>query len=119
MSVKVKQGNTCVLQALIKDADGNTVTTLAQATEVLFKVIDRSSRVVKISKSLSDGIVVNSPSTGYIRVTLEPTDTEDLVATMYLMGLQIKWSDTIIYEVDLSFSGKVTEYFELNDDVVG
>lgn len=116
--VLIKKNNTAVLEALIKDSDGVTLTTLAQATEVLFKVIDcTSEKVVKISKSLIDGISINTPSTGYIRITLKPTDT-DLPAETYLMGLQIKWDAETIYEVDLSFSGKQTVFFRISEDVV-
>lgn len=53
-----------------------------------------------ISKTLASGIVVNSPSTGYIRVPLTSLDTSVAVGS-YFIGLQIEFPGNI-QEVVLS-----------------
>jgi hypothetical protein len=114
----VKQGNTAVQDVLISDKDGNAVQDLADAEEIKFQVKEKSSDTeAKITKTKGDGIEVNTPSTGYLRITLKPSDTE-IEVKKYIMGLQIKWSADKVYEIDLSVDGVATSAFNIEQDVV-
>jgi hypothetical protein len=114
----VKKGNTAVQDVLVKDKEGNAVQDLADAQEIKFQVKEKNADTVpKIAKTKDDGIEVNKPETGYLRITLKPSDTELPVANYY-MGLEIKWNDERIYEVDLTVEGVATDAFRIDQDIV-
>ena len=52
---------------------------------------------MEIGKTKGDGIEVNVPSEGYLRITLLPADT-GIAVREYFMALQLKWSDDEVYE---------------------
>jgi len=118
-SITVKKGNTRVLEILCKDEEGNTITTLGSAEEIEFHVKEeKDSIATKIAKSLASGIVINTPSPGYITVTLLPTDTA-LDPKGYPMGLQIKWDNDNIYEADeIEIDGVVVDTLKIVQDTV-
>ena len=114
----VKKGNTSVQEILIQDKDGVTVANLAAASYIKFQVKDSALAVaVVIEKTVLDGIQVDTPSAGYLRITLVPADTL-ITPKKYLMALEIKWSDTILYEVTMMADGSETEIFEIEQDIV-
>lgn len=117
---KVLQGNTSIQDILIKDKDGKAVTNLDAAQEIKFVVKEkRTDAVAKIEKTKGDGIeVLTGDDLGKLRITLLPTDTKDLPEKLYLMALQIKWSDTLIYEIILSFDGTPTNQFWILNDMI-
>jgi hypothetical protein len=118
-SIVVKKGNTRVLEILCKDENGATITTLASAEEIEFHVKEeKDSIATKIAKSLVSGIVINTPSTGYITITLLPTDTA-LPPKGYPMGLQIKWDSDNIYEAyEITIDGVIVNTLKIVQDTV-
>lgn len=118
-SITVKRGNTKVLEVLCKDENKNIITTLASAEEVKFHVKEKKdSATTKIAKSLNKGIVIDTPSVGYVTITLLPTDTA-LAPKGYPMGLQIKWDDDNIYEADeITIDGVVVNALKIVQDIV-
>ncbi len=114
----VKKGNTSVQDVLIQDKNGADVTNLADAVHIKFQVKDtKTAATPKIEKTKGDGISVNTPSTGYLRIWLTPTDT-DIDVKEYYMALEIKWSNTVLYEVILLADGQETDLFEIEQDIV-
>lgn len=115
----VVKGNTKVLNILCKDENGDIITTLASAEAVKFHVKEKKTdATTKIAKSLTDGIVVDTPSPGYVQVTLLPTDTA-LTPKKYPMGLEIKWDNDNIYEADeITIDGVVVDTMKIVQDVV-
>ena len=114
----VKKGNTSVQEILIQDKDGNNVTNLAAASWIKFQVKEtKTTDVVPIEKTKDDGIAVDTPEEGYLQITLEPVDT-DIDPQLYVMALEIKWSDTVLYEVTMVADGEETEVFEITQDIV-
>lgn len=116
----VKKGNTSVQEILIQDKDGEKVPDLADATWIKFQVKEtKTTDTVLIEKTMGDGIAVDDPSEGYLKITLEPADT-DLDPQLYVMGLEIKWTDTVtrLYEVTMVADGEETEVFEIEQDIV-
>jgi len=118
-SIEVKRGNTKVLEVLCEDENGKTITTLASAEEIKFHVKEKKDSITtKIAKSLDKGIVVDTPSTGYVQITLLPTDTT-LPPKGYPMGLQIKWDDDNIYEADkITIDGVKVNTLKIVQDIV-
>jgi len=117
---RVKKGNTSVQEILIKDRDGNNVANLAVATHIKFQVKETktvAATKIEKTKEVGGGIAVDTPSEGYLQITLEPTDT-NLPPRKYYMGLEIKWSDTVLYEVTMMADGKETEVFEIEQDIM-
>ena len=116
----VKKGNKSVRDMLIKDKDGNTVTNLADATEIKFQIKkNKTDAVALVEKTVGAGIWVNTPSSGYLRITLLPVDTgTTLNKGDYYMALQIKWSATDIYEVRIKIVGIVSENFRIIQDII-
>lgn len=114
----VKKGNTSVQEILIKDKDGNNVTNLAAASWIKFQVKEtKTTDAWLIEKTMADGIAVDDPSEGYLKITLEPADT-NIDPQLYVMALEIKWTDTVLYEVTLVANGEETEVFEIEQDIV-
>lgn len=116
----VKKGNTSVQEILIKDRDGNNVTNLADATHIKFQVKETKTTttvLIEKTKEVGGGIAVDTPSEGYLQITLNPTDT-DPAPKKYYMGLEIKWSDTVLYEVTMMADGEETDVFEVEQDIV-
>jgi len=116
----VKKGNKSVRDIEIKDKDDKTVTNLADATGIKFQIKEnREDAVAKVEKTVGAGIAVNTPSSGFLRITLLPADTGVTLSVFkYYMGLQITWSPTDIYEVKITIDGKEAEYFEVKQDTV-
>jgi len=115
---KVKRGNTAIQDIEIQDKDGVTVTNLNEATEIKFQVKESKTALYsKIEKTKGDGIEVDVPNTGWLRLTLLPEDTI-LVIKEYVMALQIKWTADEIWEIDLEINDEVTDVFEIVQDII-
>lgn len=113
---KVKKGNTAVQDIPIKDKDGDLVTTLATATEIKFQIKELETGVALVEKTVAAGIEVDTPSEGYLRLTLSAVDTNQ-TPKIYYMGLQIKWA-TETREVILKVDSTETEKLEITQDIV-
>jgi len=114
--MKIKAANSVDILFTINDSDGVPITNLSEATAVKFMVkineLD-TDLAAKISKSLSNGITIDTPVTGNIKVSLTALDTT-LAAGMYFMALQIEWG-TAIQEVRIKESnGEIMEINTLN-----
>lgn len=115
---KVKRGNTSVQDIPVYKKDGTTlVDNLASATDIEFQVKETKAGTAKITKTKGDGIDVNTPSTGYLRLTLTPTDT-DLTAKRYVMACEITWSATEKYEVKIYIDNQETDQFIIEQDII-
>lgn len=120
MAWEVIQGNTSVQDILIKDKDGATVTTLGNATAIVFNVKDTEaeSETADISKTVGSGIEVDTPSEGYLRITILPADTTGLSLKDYYMALQITWSATIVYEIILKTENNQQKTFRIKPGII-
>jgi hypothetical protein len=128
MSWKIKRGNTSIQEIPIVDKDGNAVTNLSSAEEIKFEVKeshDADPFIEKSADSAFGGIQVDmtqdGAEVGTLMITVLPEDTAGSGAPdpgNYVMGLQIKWSATLIWEVILKIDGVETKTFEIEDDVV-
>ena len=119
MSWKVVKGNTSIQDIPVYDRDGTLVTNLASATEIKFHVKTSNTvtaKTIEVTKT-GGGIVVDTPSSGYIRITLTPTLTAITVGT-YVMALEITWSATSVYECRIYIDNKETKTFEIEQDIV-
>lgn len=118
MAWKVKQGNTSIQDILVKDEDGVALTNLSTATEIKFVVkTSPSASANVIEKTEGSGLESDTPSTGYVRITLSPTDTEIDVGG-YVMALQIKWGASTVYEVTLKQRAAEVSTFVIAPDIV-
>jgi len=114
---RVKRGNTSIQDILVKDRDGDTVTTLATATDIEFQVKEKKTNSFKIEKTKGAGIQVDTPTTGYLRITLLPTDT-DIARKRYVMGLEITWSANVKYETRIYIDDNETDDFVIEQDTI-
>jgi len=117
----VKKGNKSVRDILIKDKDGNTVTNLSAATEIKFQIKKEKEDVAAlVEKTKGVGIeVLTGDDLGELRITLLPDDTGTTLSVGdYFMALQIKWSPTDIYEVNITIDGVKTERLRVRQDII-
>lgn len=115
---KVKKGNMSIQDMLVKDRDGNAVTNLASASTIKFQVKEsKTATVKKIEKTKGAGITVDTPSEGYLRITLTPTDTA-LDVQRYVMALEIDWGSSQVYEVRIFIDNHETDEFIVEQDAV-
>lgn len=113
---EVKKGNTAVQDISVKDKDGDLVSNLADADEIKFQIKLLETGSALVEKTVGSGIEVNTPSTGYLRLTLSATDTNQTPKTYY-MGLQITWG-TEVREVNLKVDSVETEKLKIVQDIV-
>ena len=114
---KVTRGNTSVRDIPVYDQKGSLVQDLADATAIHFHVCKHRECSGLIQKNKSNGIEVNIPETGYLRLTLLPADTK-IPPLKYYVALQIKWSATRIYECVIKVNGQVTDRLEIVPELV-
>jgi hypothetical protein len=116
----VKKGNTSIQDVLVKDKNDDIVENLGDATEIKFQIKKTKKAVAAlVEKTDVLGIQVDTPSTGYLRITLTPTDTGTTLSVGdYFMAIQITWSPTVIYEVNMEIDDVKTERFRIRQDIV-
>ncbi len=112
----IKKGNTAVQDIPIRDADENLITDLGAATEIKFQIKRQETGVALVEKTAGAGIQVDVPDTGYLRLTLLATDTNQ-TPRLYYMGLQIKWG-VEVREVILKVDDFETEKLRIIQDIV-
>lgn len=112
----IKKGNTAVQDILIKDADGDTVDNLAAADEIKFQIKELETGVALVEKTVGAGIEVDTPSEGYLRLTLSAANT-NLTPKNYKMGLQITWGAEV-REVNIQADSVETERLTIIQDIV-
>jgi len=86
------------------------------ATEIKFHIKLLETGAALVEKTVGAGIEVDTPSEGYLRLTLSAEDT-DQIPKGYYMGLQIKWAAEV-REVILKVDGIETEKFLITQDIV-
>jgi len=121
MPWNIIRGNTSIQDIAIRDSDGVLVTNLAAAVEIRFEVKDEEEGVALISKTAASagGIDVDTPSQGYLRITIDPADTFTLNPGNYYMALQIMWSSALIYELKFRDSAGIeTDRFVIEQDII-
>ena len=114
---KIKRGNTSVQDIAVRDKDGALVQNLSEATAIKFQVSEHYESNGLIDKTKEEGIEVDTPEIGYLRITLLPAET-NLPARKYFMGLQIKWSDEKIYETVMKVDGEITDRLEIIPELI-
>jgi hypothetical protein len=114
----VKRGNTSVQDIPVKDSKGVLVTNLAAALEIKFQVKEKKSDTTpKISKTKGDGIQVDTPNIGYLRITIPPLET-DITVKKYFMALEIVWSATEKWETVIEIKGVETDVFRIREHMI-
>jgi len=114
----VKKGNTSVQEIPIYNKNGVLLQNLTEASVIKFQVKkNKSDQSPKISKTLGNGIAVDVPLKGYLRIDLTPNNT-DLPLGDYFMALQIEWSIDEIYEIILEIENEETEIFQIIESMI-
>ena len=121
--LRIKKGNQNIIDVAIRDADGNLITDLNTAVEITYMIKsdpDDDNTSALVTKTLTGGgIVIDTPSTGYVRITLEPTDTSSVEAGQWYHGLQINYSSTNIQEIWLKTDQNFdTDRVEIVRDII-
>ncbi|MCK5127926.1 MAG: hypothetical protein KAR42_16835 [candidate division Zixibacteria bacterium] len=115
---QVIRGNTTVRDIPVYDQKGVLVTDLENAESIHFHVCKHRQCSGIIQKNKDNGIEVNIPKTGYLRITLLPADTK-IPPLKYYVALQVKWSATRIYETVIKVNGVVTDRLEIVGELIG
>lgn len=97
--MRLKLGNKKVYYFAVKDGDGVLVTTLATASKAQFSIKNNpkdDNATALVFKNLAAGVKVNTPSTGWIEVTVDSDDTKNIVLSREeeekYVALQIQWT---------------------------
>ena len=112
----IKKGNTAVQDIPIRDADDVLVANLAAATEIKFQIKIFETGVALVERTDGAGIEVDTPSAGYLRLTLTAANTNQ-APKIYYMGLQITWGAEV-REVILKVDDIATEKLKIIQDIV-
>ena len=118
--MRIKKENSSTINITVNDGDGDLVTNLATADDVKFMVkkkkTDTNANAV-ISKNIGNGVTINDPSVGIVKVTLTSTDT-NIDIGFYFMALQIEYSATDIQEINLEKDDCATDILEIYQDII-
>lgn len=113
---RVKKGNTSVQEIEVRDKDNQLVANLADATDIKFQVKEKPEDLTPmIEKTKDEGIAVDTPNTGWLRITLLPSDT-DIEGQVYFMALEIIWSPDEKYETRLYVNNGESDKFEIEEN---
>ena len=112
----IKKGNTAVQDIPIRDEDDALVANLAAATEIKFQIKELETGAALVERAVGTGIEVDTPSAGYLRLTLTATNTNQ-DPKIYYMGLQITWGAEV-REVILKVGDIETEKLRIIQDIV-
>lgn len=114
---KVKKGNTSIQDIACYDKDDVLLTDLVSTTAIKFQVKKTKIGSTIIEKQKGAGLAINTPTQGYIRVTLLPTET-DIVPTTYYMALMLIYSATVKYECILKVNNVETSEFIVEQNII-
>jgi hypothetical protein len=93
--------------SLTNKLTGAAITDLASTTEIKFQIQDAEGTALLTKLKTTSGIVVNSPATGDITVTILNTDWTLLTeAGDYYIAVQIEYSATDKREILITENGK-------------
>ena len=116
--IKIKRGNSANIEIACYDRAGDILTNLAATSEVHFQVKRREAQAVPdIAKIKGAGVAVNTPDTGWVTVSLDPTDTAIEVA-LYYMALQLEFAGGEAYECRIFVNKKETERLRITQDII-
>jgi len=117
--LKVKRGNRLQFDVKCTTQTGSVITNLSSATAIQFDVkIAKDTTATLITKTLGGAdLAIDTPTTGYIRITLSPTDTTQSVSS-YDMGLEIQFGASNVQEIIMMENYSETEVFQIIQDTV-
>ena len=116
--IKIKRGNTANLEIKCLDRNGSLITDLSLTSEIKYQVKKREKQTVPdIAKTKGGGITIDTPSTGWITVALDTTDT-DLEIGKYYQAVQLEYAGGEKYEARLFVEDVETERLEIVQDII-
>ena len=115
---RIKRGNTSNIEIECVDRNDQIIDNLAATSEIHYQVKKREKQAVPdIAKTKGAGIAINTPTTGWVTVTLDPADTASLAIGMYYHALQLEYAGDE-YEVRIFIEGVETERLEIQQDII-
>lgn len=119
----IKKGNTVFMGFALTDSDGNTISDLSSANDIVFELKLTKTGSAAVTKNLADGVSANQDKlgntvTGSVRVVIPDTEINALSGgTNYFVGVEIQWTNNR-QEVFLTENGQILEYITIKQDVV-
>jgi len=114
---KVKRGNASIQNIAAYDKNDVLLTDLIDTTAIKFHVKKKKTGAYIIEKTKGDGLAIDTPTQGYIQITLTSTDT-DIAPRTYYMALELTYSETMKYECILKIDDIETTDFVIEQDIV-
>lgn len=116
--MQIKSGNDVVLEIECKDQDGVLIDNLATTTEIICEIKTSKAIVVPtITKKKTLGeILVNDPSTGYVKVIINSVDTVSLNDEYYI-AVELRWAGNT-QEIDLADEDGDFETILIKEDII-
>jgi hypothetical protein len=115
---RIKRGNTANIEIQCVDRNDQIIDNLAATSEIHYQVKKRKKQVATdIAKTKGAGIAINTPTTGWVTVTLDPADSAGLEIGMYYQALQLEYAGDE-YEVRIFIEGVETDRLEIQQDLI-
>ena len=119
--LEMRKGNTFVFTVSVQDVNGDALTTLGAALSIKCmiksKQTDTDSDAI-ISKTDISGIVIDTPSTGDLKITFDSADTESLLSGSRYIAVEIEDSTGAIQEIQLQYKEKDIENINITPDSI-
>ncbi len=92
--MRIKAGNDVKIKVLCKDQDGEIITTLASAADIVcqFKTAKEETATIIEKKESLGQITVDDPTTGYLQIAIAEADTKDIGGNKYYFAIEIQWT---------------------------
>ena len=117
----IRIGNKYVIDLPVKDANRDLVTDLATADAVLFQIKEEASDAdvdALVSLSVGSGIAVDTPSTGYIRITIDSDDTTGNTAGVKYWACEVQYPGGNNQEIFIKENKIIINQVTFEEDVI-
>lgn len=115
---KIKRGNSSIQEIPIYNSRGFLIEDLDDVSTATFVIKEkRDDDTALVTKTKGAGIQLDEPSPGYVKITLDPADT-NLWPKKYFMALELLWLSGLKYEVIFKIDGQETEMMEILPQII-
>lgn len=114
---KIKRGNSSIQEIPVYNKKRKLITDLDDVETAIFVIKEKRDGPALVTKSKDNGIEIDEPSPGYVKITLDPADT-NLHPKKYFMALELIWSNGKKHEVNFKIDGQESDMMEILPQII-
>ena len=114
---RIKRGNSSIQEIPVYNMKGKLIEDLDDVKTAKFVAKAIRDGKALFTKTIASGIEIDEPDPGYVKITLDPGDT-DLPPRKYFMALELLWKSGKKYEVIFKIDGQESEMMEILPQII-